>query len=281
MRSIVLVNLGSPKSYKPLSVWRYLTEFLTDPLVIEEPFWKRQLLVRGIIVPARFRQSAKAYKQIWTPAGSPLITWGEKVRDRLSEALGAKVYLAMRYQQPSLRTILTSVEGPLTVVPLFPQYADATSGSIAALVKRYRPDASLLVLQPDHPTMIRAMAAQVSGSFDHLCMSFHGLPVRQDRGYKEQCLRTATALAAELRCPYTLSFQSRLGKEPWLGPYTSDVLAQSPGRTAVISPSFVADCLETLYELGIEYRSLYSGPLIPCMNDHPLWIQSLAEQITG
>lgn len=280
MKNILLVNLGSPKSPRPFHVWRYLTEFLTDPRVIELPFWKRQLLVRGALVPLRFRESATNYQAIWTPEGSPLITWGEKVQALLAKALNRPVYLAMRYQSPSIKDVLKKIEGPVVVVPLFPQYAEATTGSVIAEVKKYRPDATFALLSPEHPTMIRAMAEQVREDFDHLVMSFHGLPAKQDRhGYQEACYKTAKALAKELKCPYTVSFQSRLGKGRWLEPYTSDVLPQLKGRVAVISPSFVADCLETLYELGKEYKSFYKGPLIPCMNDHPLWIESLKEQI--
>lgn len=282
MKSIVLVNLGSPRSPQPFDVFRYLTEFLTDPRVIELPFWKRQLLVRGIIVPFRFRESAANYQKIWTFEGSPLIVWGEKVRALLEKETGWPVYLAMRYQKPSLKEVLRKIEGEVVVVPLFPQYAEATTGSIVAEVKKHRPDASLALLSPDHPTMIQAMAREVPADFDHLLMSFHGLPVKQDRhGYKEACYKTAEALGKELDRPYTVSFQSRLGKEPWLEPYTSDVLPQLKGRVAVMSPSFVADCVETTYELGVEYRSLYEGPLVPCMNDSPLWIQSLKEQIAS
>ncbi|MEI6531809.1 MAG: ferrochelatase [Chlamydiota bacterium] len=278
--SILLVNLGSPRSTHPYHVFRYLTEFLTDPCVIELPFWKRQLLVRGLIVPFRFLESAANYKKVWTEEGSPLIVWGEKVRLLLEKSLNLPVHLAMRYQKPSIKEALERIKGPVIVVPLFPQYADATTGSIVQEVKKWRPDATFAFLQPDHPTMIRAMAAQVTEDFDHLLMSFHGLPVKQDRtGYREACYQTAAALGKELGRPYHVSFQSRLGKEPWLEPYTSDVLPTLEGNVAVMSPSFVADCVETTYELGMEYRPLYKGPLISCMNDHPIWIDSLKEQI--
>ncbi len=278
--SIVLVNLGSPRSPHPYHVFRYLTEFLTDPLVIELPFWKRQLLVRGIIVPTRFLESATNYKKIWTAEGSPLIVWGKKVCLLLEQALNLPVYLAMRYQKPSIKETLRSIKGPVIVVPLFPQYAEATTGSIVKEVKKWRPDATFVFLQPDHPTMISAMAAQITDEFDHLLMSFHGLPVKQDRtGYKEACYQTAAALGKKIGRSYHVSFQSRLGKEPWLEPYTSSVLPTLKGTVGVISPSFVADCVETTYELGMEYRPLYKGPLIPCMNQHPLWIDSLKEQI--
>lgn len=282
MKSVVLVNLGSPRSPGLWDVFCYLTEFLTDGRVIELPFWQRQLLVRGVIVPRRFRESAASYRAIWTEEGAPLLSWGYKVRDLLAKALGWPVFVAMRYQQPSIKAVLAKIRGPVVVVPLFPQYAEATSGSVIAKVRRYRPDAEVVLLSPDHPLMIQALASQIPQGLDHLVMSFHGLPLSQDRhGYSRACYRTAEALGKEISCPYTVTFQSRLGKEPWLMPYTSDLLPTLKGHVGVISPAFVADCLETLQELGIEYRSLYQGPLIPCLNDHPLWIQSLKEQIVA
>lgn len=280
MKTVLLVNLGTPDSPKPLAVWRYLTEFLTDPRVIELPFWKRQLLVRGLIVPFRFRESAKNYQKIWTPSGSPLKTTSEKLAALVQERVGLPVRLAMRYGSPSIRDVLEKITGEVIVVPLFPQYAEATTGSVIACVRSCRPDAQFCLLDPAHPTMIKAMAAQVKEPFDHLVMSFHGIPVSQDRhGYKEACYRTAAALGKELGSAYTVSFQSRLGKDPWLEPYTHELLPTLSGKVALMSPSFVADCLETIYELGMEYRSLYEGPLISCMNTDLLWVQALCEQL--
>lgn len=280
MKTVLLVNLGTPDSPKPFDVWRYLTEFLTDPRVIELPFWKRQLLVRGLIVPFRFRESAKSYQKVWTPSGSPLKTTSEKLACLLGEQLALPVKLAMRYGSPSIKEVLDTIEGEVIVVPLFPQYAEATTGSVIARVAACRPDAQFCLLDPVHPTMIKAMAAQVKEPFDHLVMSFHGLPVSQDRhGYKQACYRTAEALGKELGSLYTVSFQSRLGKEAWLEPYTNELLPTIPGKVALISPSFVADCLETIYELGMEYQPLYNGSLVSCMNTDPLWVQSLCEQL--
>ena len=285
--TVLLVNLGSPRKGTPWAVYRYLVEFLTDPLVIRLPFWKRQLLVRGIIALFRCRESAKSYRAIWTNEGSPLLYWGRRVKEALQESLGPsfEIRLAMRYKIPSIKEALKKPYEQLIVVPLFPQHAGSTSGSIIKETLPYKP--KILRLKPDHPKMIRAMASRVREDFDHLVMSFHGLPVshKDARAYQKECYKTAEALAKELQLEegkYTIAFQSRLGKEPWIEPYTSDVLMSLRGkRVAVISPAFVADCLETLYEIDIDYRSQVLKDLVfvPCMNDHPLWIESLKEQI--
>lgn len=324
-QGVLLVNLGTPTSYRWLDVWRYLNEFLTDPRVIDLPWLQRQLLVKGLIVPARCRQSARQYAQVWTEQGSPLMVHGRAVKAQLQALLGErfKVALAMRYQSPSIAEGLDELREAerLIILPLFPHYASATVGSIhqkvMQVVSRWPviPPLTLVSDYFDHPLLIAAFCARAQQyplhDYDHILFSFHGLPERHVRRaspqssclsatccravradnrfcYRAQCYATARAIAAGLDLPparYSVCFQSRLGKEPWLQPYLSDQLPacvrQGWRRVLVFSPSFVCDCLETSYEIGYEGAhqfSLMGGTalqLVEGLNSHPLWIEAL------
>jgi len=266
---ILLVNLGTPDSPATSDVRRYLVEFLTDPRVIDIPFLQRQLLVRGIIAPFRSPKSAKSYKEIWTSEGSPLAVISRSQADAIQASLGDayQVELAMRYQNPSIASALEKFKGKrikeIKVVPLFPQYASATTGSVHQEVMRVLstwqviPDVRFVNSYPDHPGMIAAFAelGRAAGidSYDHILFSYHGLPERQlvkadshghclrqpqcceVRGdhnhycYGAQCYATTHAIVKELGLEsgtYTTSFQSRLGKTPWKKPYTIDTLKE-------------------------------------------------------
>ena len=327
---VLLVNLGTPKSPKPIDVYRYLIEFLTDPRVMDIPWLKRQLLVRGVIVPARFRQSAKSYQVIWTAEGSPLLVYGKKVKEKLQQTLGKDyiVELAMRYQEPSLSGAIASLMergvGRLIVLPLFPQYASATTGSVHQRVleeiSRYQviPHLKLISQFATDIHVIQAFCSTAAGfvlsDYDHVLFSFHGLPERHLRQlsskclcdvkcctqvkkenkncYSAQCYATASKIAEGLgldSARYSISFQSRLGKDPWLQPYTSEVIAnlakQGKKRVLVFCPSFVCDCLETIHEIGVEYNHEFMKlggeklELVPGLNDHPDWIFALKQLI--
>lgn len=329
---ILLVNLGTPDSPQPKDVYRYLTEFLTDARVIDSPWWQRQLLVRGIIIPSRYRQSAKAYQQIWTKEGSPLKVYGYRVKGALQKRLGANyaVELAMRYQQPSIQTSLASLKQAgmqrLIVLPLFPQYCSATTGSVhekvmSELAKWEQIPETLLLNQfADQPSLVQAFCARAEESswqtYDHILFSFHGLPLRQilkadtngccqanticckkyteanQHCYAAQCYALAAAIAKQLGLRtehYSISFQSRLGKEPWLQPYTSETIINlaknKKKKVLVFCPSFVCDCLETIYEIGIEYAAEFHHAggekldLVPGLNDSVEWIDTLVEII--
>jgi ferrochelatase len=324
---VLLINLGTPLSPTPKDVYRYLIEFLTDRRVIDLPWWRRQLLVRGIIVPKRYRASAKAYQEIWTDEGSPLLVYGNKVKNSLQEVLGDRyiVEIAMRYQQPSIKNTLEGLlkkgVNKLIILPLFPQYASATTGSIHDLVLKTLsnrvviPQLYLIKDFPTHPLMIDAFCRNIQNkgiiNYDHLLFSFHGLPERQilksdssgcclmssccnqittknSSCYRAQCYATMNAIVQKLDLSvekFSICFQSRLGKEPWLQPYASDAilsLAQKgKKRILVVSPSFVCDCIETTYEIGVEYAKEFQHAggetldLVEGLNDHPLWIQAL------
>lgn len=323
MKGILLVNLGTPNSPHIWDVYRYLIEFLTDQKVIDLPWFKRHFLVRGVIVPARLRQSANSYRKIWTKEGSPLMVHSRNVQRLLQAKLGSGliVELAMRYQNPSLEKgilrLLSKGAKELVILPLFPQFADATTGSIikkvTEITTQIAPRIPLHFVPPfaDHPAFIQAIAniqeAQQWRRFDHVLFSYHGLPERQLKNrnfqcltkgccsrnghcYRAQCLATTKAVTTQLGIPtekYSICFQSRLGKEPWLQPYASDVIAQlgkgGCKKLLVFSPSFVCDCLETVFEIkeeyGAEFRHAGGGSLelVPGLNDSSLWIDALAE----
>lgn len=329
---VLLVNLGTPDSPSHTDVKKYLTEFLTDPRVIDIPYLKRQLLVRGAIIPRRYKTSSEAYKRIWTDEGSPLMVYGRALEKRLSEVLPSHVYvkLAMRYQTPSIHSALEELLKKdldhLIVLPLFPQYASATTGSIFQKVmdeissKVTFPKLTFIRSFHDHPKMIEAFAERGREAcwedYDHILFSFHGLPERQliasdNNGccmkkkdccrvfreenrhcYTAQCYATAAAIVAKLGIPegrYTTCFQSRLGADPWTQPYASDVIkelaAKKCKRVLSFCPSFVCDCLETLFEFGEEYKQEFCHlggetlDLVPGLNDGQLWIEAVLEII--
>lgn len=333
-RGILLVNLGTPDSYAPSDVYRYLKEFLNDKRVIDLS-WFGRLFVQALVVPLRYRKSAKLYRRLWTEKGSPLLVHGREVAEKLQQALGSsfEVVLAMRYQNPSIKKGLEELKSKkadeIIILPLFPQYASATTGSVHQKVMECIKD--WLVIPKltfidhfcDHPLLIDAFMQRASqyeiSAYDHILFSFHGLPERHIRKadrtgqcltkdccfgrcastaakpsssnlfcYKAQCFKTAKALAAKLGLAeqnYTICFQSRLGREPWLQPYTSNVLhscaAKGNKKLLVFCPSFVCDCLETTCEISFEYAEEFQKlggkelQLVEGLNSHPSWIEAL------
>ena len=328
---VLLLNLGTPDSPSVRDVRRYLREFLSDPRVLDTNALGRALLLYGWILPLRPRRSAAAYRKIWTERGSPLLVHGRALADSVAKDLGPgfAVELAMRYGEPSIEAALerlaqASVERTI-VLPLFPQYAGASTGSalerVYALAGRRWNVAALSVLPPfyGHPDFIRALEAVVRPEHEvfrpqHLLLSYHGLPERQIRRseaagrhclageaccdamgpanrycYRAQCFATSRALAAGLDLAdgeWSVSFQSRLGRTPWIRPYTDRVLPELADRgirrLLVACPSFASDCLETVEEIGIraasQWQELGGGELrlAPCLNDHPSWAQAVA-----
>ncbi len=329
-KGILLVNLGTPDSPSVKDVRRYLDEFLMDERVIDINAIGRTLLVKGIIVPFRGPKSAATYQKVWTENGSPLMYYSARVRELLQEKLGEEwcVELGMRYQNPSIDVALDKLKRAgvrsIKVIPLFPQYASATTGSVhqrvMEIVSRWQtiPDMSFVNSYYDLDGMLDIYAdnARVHDvdSFEHFVFSFHGLPQRQlvkadDTGvhclksadcckqitgankfcYSAQCYQTARLIAAKLGIPddkYTVTFQSRLGKDPWAQPYTSDVIhslaKNGTKRLMVFSPAFVADCLETIYEIAEEYELEFRQlggeklQLVESLNDNPRWVDCLA-----
>lgn len=300
---VLLINLGTPDDAKWGAVRRYLSEFLNDPRVIDIPWLLRKILVNGIIIPFRSFSSTKIYKELWTEKGSPLMYHGESVKEKLQNQLGDDfgVHLAMRYQNPSLNKVLAEMRvlnyHKIIIVPLFPHYASASSGS--AMEKTMRiiskwwviPELSIVSQFWDHEGFINSFVARANqyniDEYDHVLFSYHGLPVRQvdkvyDDGkpcedhnceneitednkycYKATCFATTRLLAEKLNIPkekYTVAFQSRLDKK-WLEPFSDKIVEErakkGDKKILAFSPAFVADCLETTVEIGSEYQEIF------------------------
>ena len=329
-KGILLVNLGTPDSPSTADVKKYLAEFLMDKRVIDIHPFLRFLLVRGVIVPFRGPRSARLYQQIWdSRTGSPLLYYSKLQQRSLQALLGGDhvVELAMRYQSPSIESglnrLLQAGVDSINVIPLFPQYASATTGSVMEEVMRvlstwhYVPPVVFSSVFYDHPFFIRGFAANAAKyhpeDYDHVLFSFHGLPVRQLQScgqtrsegfhaidcckkitkknkncYAGQCHETARLIAQELHLApenYTVCFQSRLGRQEWIKPYSSSVIsglaASGKKRVLVLCPAFVADCLETIHEVATEYRDEFLAAggqtlqLVDSLNDSPLLIRTL------
>jgi ferrochelatase len=328
-KGVLLVNLGTPDEPTRGAVYRYLKEFLLDPRVIDIPAVQRNLLVRGVIAPFRSKSAAKLYQELWTEDGSPLKVYGFQLKEMLQEEMGDEylVDLAMRYQSPSVESVLTNMlaqhVSELIIVPLFPHYASASTGSVYEEVMRLLskvqgiPKLRFVNSFYDHPDFIASIVERAKEhkleDYDHVLFSYHGLPVRQlvkadlekthcnkakdccltisDKNqhcYSAQCHATTKALVKALGLSegqYTTCFQSRLGKEPWVEPYTTDALQQRADagnkRLLVFCPAFVADCLETTIEVSVEYMEEFEKmggehvQLVDSLNGHPKWVSGL------
>jgi ferrochelatase len=271
----------------------YLGEFLSDPRVVKLPRFIWLPILKGIVLRTRPEKSAEKYAAIWTPEGSPLAVYTKRLAHALRARLGGQVEYAMRYGEPSIQSALEKL-GSVTpkVVPLYPQYAESTTETIAdVLAGRGR----MVKDFHDHPGYIRALAAGVRRHWERhgrasLVMSFHGLPRRGAEVYATQCRATAALLAEELGLEdgeWQVTFQSRFGFAEWLQPYTEPTLVAMAragiARVDVICPGFVCDCLETLEEIGITARKAFVEAggkemlLIPCLNDSAEWVAALAE----
>jgi ferrochelatase len=330
---VLLVNLGTPDSPQTADVRKYLREFLMDKRVIDIPFLSRWMLVNLIIAPFRAPKSAKIYQQLWQDRGSPLMFYGLDVTEELQRLLGDDFVcvLGMRYQNPSIASALKKLNEQqvkkIIVIPLFPQYASATTGSVIdkvmEIVKDWQviPDIQFISKFFDDELFIKAFAEigrkyLEDGDYQHIVFSYHGIPERQIRKasvsgycqlsdkccrtygrynqfcYRAQCFATSRLLAKELDIPdsqYTVAFQSRLGKDPWLQPYTDQVIKSLPSkgikRVLAFSPSFISDCLETTIEVGEEFREEFieaggeKWQLVESLNNHPLWVETLRRMV--
>jgi len=287
---VLLVNLGTPAARSVAAVRAYLGEFLSDPRVVEAPRALWWPLLHGVILRFRPRRSAALYRRIWTEDGSPLLLNSQALGSAIGESLtphfprGVQVECAMRYGHPSiadgLRALADSGAGRIMILPLYPQYSATTSGSTFDAVARFFlasrvvPHLRFATDYHCHPGYIQALATSIApdGVHDYspgrrLLMSFHGIPKRYaERGdpYPEQCRQTANLVARQLGLPEThwgISFQSRVGRQAWLTPYTTEILKQWAGQGVeavdVVCPGFAVDCLETLDEIGREARETF------------------------
>ena len=328
---VLLIQLGTPDSTDVSDVRSYLRQFLSDPRVIDLPAPARALLLNAVILPFRPRRSAEQYEKIWTEEGSPLTIHTEKLARDLQAELGDgySVAFGMRYKNPPIAPAVTDLLGAncrrIVILPLFPQYASASTGS--ALEEALRvlgglwnvPGVATIGDFYDDPGFIGAVASVARPHLDafepdHVILSYHGLPEKQVRKsdptgqwcltsesccdliveanrycYRAQCFATTRALSTELELEpghFSTTFQSRLAGQKWIEPYTdaelADLHASGVRRLAVVTPSFTADCLETLEEIGIRLREQWEGLggedllVVPCLNAAPVWVSAVA-----
>jgi len=313
---VLLVNLGTPDAPTAPAIRRYLREFLSDPRVIEIPKLLWWPILNGPILLSRPRKLVHRYESIWMEGGSPLLVYTQRQAAGVSKLLAERghcveVAVAMRYGQPSIRQAIDALHAKgcdhILTVPLYPQYASSTTATVVDEVTRVashlRDQPAMRFIKRFHvdPAYINPLADQIqrywaaNGRPQKLVMSFHGLPVRcTELGdpYCRDSYETARALANRLELTddeFLVTFQSRFGPAAWLQPYTEPTLESlaKSGTTKidVVCPGFVADCLETLEEVSIECKDSFMAAggeqfrYIPCLNDDPAWIQTLAGMV--
>lgn len=331
---VLLVQLGTPDSTDVSDVRTYLREFLGDPRVLDMPAPARALLLNAVILPFRPRRSAEQYEKIWTEDGSPLIIHTESLAERLQTALGDtyRVAFGMRYQKPPIESAVAQLVAAncsrIVILPLFPQYASASTGSalqesMRVIGERWNvPDVATIGDFFEDPGFVHAVGAVAKPHVeefrpDHIILSYHGLPEKHVRKsdptgewclsredccdriveanrfcYRAQCFATTRAVVAELGLApesYSTTFQSRLAGQKWIEPYTdkelADLYESGVRRLAVLTPSFTADCLETLEEIGIRLRKQWEEIggedflLVPCVNAEPPWVSAVADMV--
>ncbi|CAK0760345.1 Ferrochelatase [Gammaproteobacteria bacterium] len=314
---ILLANLGTPSTPTPAAVRRYLAEFLWDPRVVELPRWLWWFILHGVVLRVRPSRSAHAYQKVWTVQGSPLLAIGRRQAAALQDTLRSRltgsvtIALGMRYGDPSIATALEELRRTgihrLLVLPLYPQYAGATTGAtfdaVAAELRTWRrvPELRMVGDYHSHVPYLEALAQGIREAWaererpDQLLFSFHGLPQRVvDAGdpYSDQCRATAQGVAERLELAegqWAVSFQSRFGREEWVRPYTDQTLREwavaGVRSVDIICPGFAADCLETLEEVALQNRDLFlmaggkTYHYLPALNDRSDHILALAELI--
>src|SRR3989338_645905 len=310
MKGLLLINLGTPETPTKKDLRCYLKEFLSDPRVMDIHPLVRWMILNLFILPFRSKKSAAAYRKIWTGRGSPLLFYLKDLKAQVSSLLGEEyvVEIGMRYGSPSMGLGLAKLIGQgvtsIDILPLYPQYSFSTTGSTVNQLQKISADhpdwPPIRILPPfyNHPGYIDALSQLIRDktcSPDHVLFSFHGLPKKQiQKGdpYQSQCIWTAKTLARKLGLSsdlYSIVFQSRLGWNSWIQPFTDQEivrLAQSgKKRLTIVMPSFIADCLETLEEIGIRAKEtalahgVESFNIVPCLNTHPLWIKAVCQMV--
>jgi ferrochelatase len=328
---VLLVNVGTPEKANKKAVRKFLRKFLNDPRVIDISALARFFLVNFIIIPFRTPKSTRIYKNLYHIAGSPLLENSYKVQEKLNTLPSLKAYdvfSVMSYSEPKMESLLKqklhNSYKEIVLIPLYPQYASSTSGSVIEnfmkMVQKWQFIPSLRIINDffNHPLFIKAFSERLKSyhpeQYDHILFSFHGLPERQihkihpdklinqcnchisfhqkNRGcYRAACYETARLIAKNARIEdsgYTVTFQSRLS-DKWLSPFTDATLKNLPKKGVknilVLCPSFVSDCLETIVEIGSEYKNLFKKhggeklQLVESLNDHQLWINTLEDLI--
>ncbi|MBE15309.1 MAG: ferrochelatase [Dokdonia sp.] len=328
-KGVLLVNLGSPDSTDPKDVKKYLGQFLMDERVIDVPYAARALLVKGIILNTRPKKSAEAYSKIWWEEGSPLIVLTERLQKKVQQQTDLPVEIAMRYGTPSIQSGLQKLHDQgvddVMLLPLYPQYAMATTETINVLAESLRAQHFPKMKITNVPAFykkdeyIKVLSHSIKehledSGYEHLLFSYHGVPERHIRKsdvtkihckidgsccsaaskahefcYRHQCYETTRRVGQYLGLKpgtFSTSFQSRLGFDPWLQPYT-DRTIERMGKEgfknmAIVTPAFVSDCLETLEEIAMEGEEIFHEAggeqftTIPCLNDRDDWAQVIA-----
>ena len=301
-KAVLIINLGSPKNASVISVWKFLKEFLMDARVIDIPFLIRFFLVNFIIIPLRVFNSSREYKKMWNKFGySPIHKYTKSLSNKINAKLDKNYtcYYAMRYQQPSLENVLKEIynnnHDELIILPLYPQYASASTGS--TIEKCYKiiskwwnfPRVSVINHFCNNNDYINCIVSNTKKinylNYDHILFSYHGLPDRhvdktyidqtlcEDHScedglkndnkfcYKAMCYETTNLIATKLnleKSKYSITFQSRLNNK-WLKPFTDEVLEKllkkNKKKILVLSPAFVSDCLETCIEIDETYKN--------------------------
>src|SRR5690625_2067027 len=323
MKGVLLINLGSTEKPDPESVKEYLEEFLMDERTMDFPYWLRSLIVKKIILKTRPEKSAANYKRIWWEEGSPLIVISERLREKVKNLIDFPVEIGMRYGNPSIKSGIKKIvdQGVKEVIllPLYPHYTMSTIET--ALVKakeiqqEFFPEIKLTSLPEfyEDPKYIDVLSKSIEEEikdleYDHLLFSYHGIPVRHERktsyvlkgensdkekiSYRDQCLKTTGLVAEKLNLKpgtYSTSFQSRLGIDPWIKPFTDDTVEGFPKKgikkLAMVAPAFVADCVDTIDELNREAKEDFFNAggedfkFIPCLNDREDWAETIVEWI--
>ncbi|MGS2717331.1 ferrochelatase [Eionea flava] len=314
---VLITNLGTPEAPTPKALRKYLGQFLADPRVVEVPRIIWRLVLHGIILRIRPRRSAAAYQTVWTDEGSPLMTHTQNQCQALTQQLKKKygddmiVAFAMRYGEPSVSKTIETMQQQgvrqLLVLPLYPQYSAATTGSTFDAIaedftrRRWLPDFRFISHYHDYPAYIDALATSIEahwaahGRVDKLIMSYHGIPLRYLKNgdpYHCECYKTSRLLAERLgleKDEYMTTFQSRFGREEWLKPYTDHTLKALPESgvrsVQIVCPGFSSDCLETIEEIGEENREYFMEAggeryeYIPALNATSSHIDALTQLI--
>ena len=319
---VIVVNLGTPDAPTSGAVRRFLKQFLSDPRVIEYPRLLWWLILNLIILVIRPSRSAEAYRKIWTDQGSPLMLHSRAIANKLNARLNSTsgppihVELAMTYGEPSISNaidqLLAKGARRILTLPLYPQYSGTTTAAVFDVVVRklnrlrWIPEARFINNYHDAPGYIDALATSVreswaaNGRGDKLLMSFHGVPestLLNGDPYHCHCHKTARLLANKLELSdddWMIAFQSRVGREKWLAPYTDQTVKElgreGLSRIDVVCPGFSTDCLETLEEIAMQNAeffqeagggSLHYIPSLNARDDHVGFLASLIEQHTA
>ena len=302
---VLITNLGTPDAPNKKELKVYLNQFLSDPRVIELPKILWQIILKLVILQIRPSKSAEAYKQIWTDKGSPLLDIANRQLNKIQSSFSSKnenivFEVGMRYGNPSIPDALLKLQKKqvrrLLVLPMYPQYCAATTGStfdeVTNVLQKWRwiPEMRFINQYFEEKNYIEALSNSIKSFWkktskpQKIIFSYHGIPKRyltNGDPYHCFCLKTTRLVKEYMGLSddeIMTTFQSRFGREEWLKPYTSETLKELPKQGIknihIISPGFSSDCLETLEELEEENKEYFieSGGenyhYIPCLNDH-------------